>query len=118
MNAVSVANGGTIVVGTSDADTSIGTFTLGSLALSGVLEMGATGALTYDKLITTGAFSVTGGTITSFTKQTGSRYAVVVTPPALTTGLVMLQVQPAVFASAAGVFNTQHYAVAVFYSTP
>ncbi len=62
-NGVSVASGGTIVVGTSDLDTSIGTFTLGSLALSGLLEVGATGALTYDKLITTGAFSVTGGTI-------------------------------------------------------
>jgi autotransporter-associated beta strand protein len=62
-NGVSVASGGTLTVGVNDSDTSIGTFTLGSLALSGLLEMGATGELTYDKLITTGAFSVTGGTI-------------------------------------------------------
>jgi hypothetical protein len=84
----------------------------------------ATGAITFtlsfnvDVDFSVAQLGVTGGTITSFTKQTGSRYAVVVTPPALTTGLVMLQVQPAVFASAAGVFNTQHYAVAVFYTTP
>lgn len=62
-NGVSVASGGTLAVGINDSDTSIGTLTLGSLALSGLLEMGATGVLTYDKLITTGAFNVSGGTI-------------------------------------------------------
>ncbi len=62
-NGVSVASGGTLAVGVNDSDTSIGTLTLGSLGLSGLLEMGATGALTYDKLITTDAFSVTGGSI-------------------------------------------------------
>lgn len=62
-NGVSVASGGTLAVGINDSDTSIGTLTLGSLALSGLLEMGATGALSYDKLITAGAFSVSGGTI-------------------------------------------------------
>lgn len=62
-NGVSVASGGTLAIGTNDADATLGTLTLGSLGLSGLLEMGATGALTYDKLITTGAMNLSGGTV-------------------------------------------------------
>jgi hypothetical protein len=84
----------------------------------------ATGAITFtlnfsvEVDFSVGQLAVTGGTLTSFSKQTGSRYAVVVTPPAATTGLVLLQVQAGSFASAAGVANTQDYAVGVFYATP
>ena len=84
----------------------------------------ATGAITFtlsfsvDVDFSVGQLGVTGGTLTSFTKQTGSRYTAVVTPPAVTTGLVLLQVQAGSFASAAGVSSTQDHAVAVFYRTP
>jgi hypothetical protein len=84
----------------------------------------ATGAITFtlsfsvDVDFSVGQLGVTGGTLTSFTKQTGSRYAVVVTPPAATSGLVLLQVQAGAFASAAGVASTQDYAVGVAYATP
>lgn len=84
----------------------------------------ATGAITFTLSFnvnvdfSVGQLGVTGGTLTGFTKQTGTRYTVVVTPPAVTTGFVLLQVQEGTFASAAGVANTQDYAVAVFYVTP
>lgn len=84
----------------------------------------ATGTITFTLSFSTdvdfgvGQLAVTGGTLASFTKQTSSRYAAVVTPPAATTGLVLLQVQEGAFASAAGVANTQAYAVGVFYATP
>jgi hypothetical protein len=84
----------------------------------------ATAAITFtlnfstDVDFSVGQLVVTGGTLTSFTKQTGSRYTAAVTPPAATTGLVLLQVQPGAFASAAGVSNTQDYAVGVLYATP
>jgi hypothetical protein len=84
----------------------------------------ATGAITFtltfsaDVDFSVGQLSVTGGTLTGFSKQTTTRYTAVVTPPAVTTGLVLLQVRPGSFASAAGVANTQDYAVGVFYATP
>jgi large repetitive protein len=84
----------------------------------------ATGAITFtlnfsvDVDFSVGQLAVTGGTLTSFTKLTSTRYTVVVTPPAATTGLVLLQVQAGSFASAAGVASTQDYAVGVFYATP
>lgn len=84
----------------------------------------ATGAVTFtftfsvDVDFSVGQLAVTGGTLTSFTKQTSARYTAVVTPPAATTGLVLLQVQAGSFASAAGVANTQDYAVGVLYATP
>ena len=54
-----------------------------------------------------GQFTVHGGTLTSFTKQTETRYTLVVTPPAATTGLVLLQVPEGAFSSAAGVPSQQ-----------
>jgi large repetitive protein len=61
---------------------------------------------------------VSGGTVTSFTQESGTRYALVVTPPAATTGLVLLQVPEGAFSSTAGVPSQQAYAVAVLYATP
>lgn len=84
----------------------------------------ATGAITFtlnfsvDVGFSVGQLAVTGGTLTNFTKQTNTRYTVVVTPPAATNGLVLLQVQEGSFASAAGVANTQDYTVGVLYATP
>jgi hypothetical protein len=84
----------------------------------------ATAAITFtfnfsaDVDFSVGQLAVTGGTLTSFTKQTNTRYTVVVTPPAATTGLVLVQVQAGAFASTTGVASTQEYAVGVFYATP
>jgi hypothetical protein len=84
----------------------------------------ATAAITFtfnfsaDVDFSVGQLAVTGGTLTSFTKQTNTRYTVVVTPPAATTGLVLVQVQAGAFASTTGVASTQDYAVGVFYATP
>ena len=84
----------------------------------------ATAAITFtlnfsaDVNFSVGQLAVTGGTLTSFTKQTSTRYTAVVTPPAATTGLVLLQVQAGAFASTAGVASSQDYAVGVFYATP
>ncbi len=62
-NGVSIASSGKMAVGADDTTSTLGSVTVGSMALSGTLEFGATGALTYDKLISTGALAVTGGTI-------------------------------------------------------
>ncbi len=84
----------------------------------------ATAAITFtlnfsaDVNFSVGQLAVSGGTLTNFTKQTSSRYSAVVTPPAATSGLVLLQVQAGAFASATGVASTQDYAVGVFYATP
>jgi autotransporter-associated beta strand protein len=62
-NGVSIASSGKMAIGSDDAVSTLGSVTVGSMALSGSLEFGATGALTYDRLISTGALAVTGGTI-------------------------------------------------------
>jgi autotransporter-associated beta strand protein len=62
-NGVSIASSGKMAIGADDAVSTLGSVTVGSMALSGSLEFGATGALTYDKLISTGALAVTSGTI-------------------------------------------------------
>jgi len=63
-NSVSIASSGKMAIGADDAVSTLGSVTVGSMALSGSLEFGATGALTYDRLISTGALAVsTGGTI-------------------------------------------------------
>jgi hypothetical protein len=62
-NGVSIASSGKMAIGSDDAVSTLGSVTVGSMALSGSLEFGATGALTYDKLISTGALAVTSGTI-------------------------------------------------------
>ena len=61
-NGVSIASSGKMAIGADDAVSTLGSVTVGSMALSGSLEFGA-GALTYDKLISTGALAVTSGTI-------------------------------------------------------
>ena len=62
-NSVSIASSGKMAIGADDVVSTLGSVTVGSMALSGSLEFGATGALTYDKLISTGALAVTSGTI-------------------------------------------------------
>ena len=62
-NNVSIASSGIMAIGADDAISTVGSVTVGSLGLSGSLEFGASAALTYDKLISTGALAVTSGTI-------------------------------------------------------
>lgn len=62
-NGVSIASSGRMAIGADDTTSTLGSVTIGSMALSGALEFGATGTLSYDKLISTGALAVTGGTI-------------------------------------------------------
>ena len=62
-NGVSIASSGKMAIGADDTTSTLGSVTIGSMALSGALEFGATGESTYDKLISNGALAVTGGTI-------------------------------------------------------
>ena len=61
---------------------------------------------------------VSGGTLTSFTRISGTSFSAVVTPPTGTTGLVLLQVPAGVFTSTAGIASQQDYGLAVFFTTP
>lgn len=67
---------------------------------------------------TPGSVEVTGGTITAFNRESATRYSMQVTPPAATTGLVLLRVRAGAFASAGGVPSGQEYSAGVLYQTP
>lgn len=87
---------------------------------------GTTGPITvfFDFSVDVGtSFSISsllvgGGTLSNFTRVSGIRYSVVVTPPAGTTGLMLVQVPARAFTSTAGNASQQDYGVAVFFATP
>jgi hypothetical protein len=61
---------------------------------------------------------VGGGTVTSFTRVSGTRSTAVVTMPPGTSGLLVLEVKAGAFTSTAGVASQQDYAAGVFFAIP
>jgi hypothetical protein len=58
------------------------------------------------------------GTLTSFTRNSGVRCTAVITPPAGTTGVLLLEVKAGAFVSAAGAASQQDYSAGVLFKTP
>lgn len=58
------------------------------------------------------------GTLTSFIRASGTRCTAVVTLPAGTTGVLLLEVKAGAFVSAAGVASQQDYSAGLLFKTP